>query len=154
GTWSAPRTIAQGDSFLANAADFPSLHELADGTLAAHWLRKNGADAYDVLLARSADGLSWGNPTCPHHDRTPTEHGFVSLVPAVQRGATVVWLDGRDYAAHEHDTGETRLMAATLSAAGSSPEQVVDPRVCDCCQTAAVRTSSGVLVAYRDRSAD
>jgi hypothetical protein len=31
---------------------------------------------------------------------------------------------------------------------------LLDPRVCDCCQTAAVATRTGVLVAFRDRDED
>lgn len=153
--WSAPRTIARGDSLLASWADFPALHELAGGMLAAHWLRRHGAEeeARDVMFARSTDGAAWERGTSPHHDGTPTEHGFVSFVPDARGGATMVWLDGRDYAGKEHESGTMRLMAATLTSAGFSPEQVIDPRVCDCCQTSAVRTPSGVLVAYRDRSA-
>ena len=153
-TWSAPRTVAASDSLLANWADFPSVHEVEGGGLVAHWLRRNrsDADAYDVAWARSDDGAAWDRGPSPHRDGTSTEHGFVSLVPDERGGATIVWLDGRDHAGKEHDTGETRLMAATLTGTGCTAEQVLDPRVCDCCQTSAVRTPSGVLVAYRDRS--
>ena len=45
-------------------------------------------------------------------------------------------------------------MAAETDGNGSPSEVLLDERVCDCCQTAAVRTRHGVLVAYRDRSAD
>ena len=43
-------------------------------------------------------------------------------------------------------------MAAELTPKGLGAETVLDPRVCDCCQTTAVRTPRGVVVAYRDRS--
>src|SRR5262245_45569427 len=154
GRWSAARTIAAGDNLLANWADFPSLVELVGGGLTAQWLSKNAADphAYDVFVARSSDGENWSRGISPHRDGTATEHGFVSLVADDGGGTTLVWLDGRDYATKEHDTGETHLMAATFSAEGCSAEQTLDARVCDCCQTAAVRTARGLLVAYRDRS--
>jgi hypothetical protein len=124
--------------------------------LSAHWLEKNPADpaGYDVLLSSSADGAQWSPGIHPHHDGTPTEHGFVSLVADDDGGATLVWLDGRDYAAHAQDEGETHLMATRIVADTCTAEQVLDPRVCDCCQTAAVRTGRGILVAYRDRDAD
>ncbi len=152
GRWTEARTVASGDSFFANWADFPSLAELSDGSLVAHWLWKTGPDtyAYDVTLARSADGMQWGRRMVPHRDATATEHGFASLVPDAQGGATLVWLDGRDYAGKEH--GEMILMSATLNPDGCSPERALDARVCDCCQTAAVHTANGLLVAYRDRS--
>jgi hypothetical protein len=35
-----------------------------------------------------------------------------------------------------------------------SAESVVNARVCECCQTAAVMTADGVLTAFRDRSAE
>ena len=38
--WSAPNTIAQGEDWFVNWADFPSLISLDDSTLAAHYLVK------------------------------------------------------------------------------------------------------------------
>src|SRR2546423_5482118 len=56
--WSEPRTIAQGENWFVNWADFPSAIVLSDGSLAAHWLVKSskGTYAYDVNIARSSDG--------------------------------------------------------------------------------------------------
>src|SRR5687767_15232809 len=36
--WSAVRTVAEGENWFINWADFPSVIALNDGTLAAHWL--------------------------------------------------------------------------------------------------------------------
>jgi hypothetical protein len=157
GGWSEPRTVAQGSGWFVNWADFPGVAAVAGGTLAAHWLVKTGpaAYAYEVRLAFSSDrGATWGRPVVPHRDGTATEHGFVSLVPWHDGRLGVVWLDGRNMAAHEgHGGGATALMYAAVGAdGGQAPEATVDPRVCDCCQTAAARTDEGVLVAYRDRS--
>lgn len=158
GRWSEPRTIAAGDAFFANWADFPSLVELGDGSLLAHWLWKTGGEkyAYAVRVSRSADGARWADGMEPHRDGTPTEHGFVSLVPDAASGCTVLWLDGRQYAGKDEGdpSAQTQLMGADLASHGFGPEIVLDPRVCDCCQTSAVRTSRGMLVAYRDRSDD
>ena len=131
GLWSDVRTIAAGDSFFANWADFPSLAELADGSLVAHWLRRSGSGtyAYDVRTSRSQDGRGWSPGTSPHRDGTQTEHGFVSIVPDAQGGATLVWLDGRDYAVKEHDEGEMQLRGTRLAAAAFAGEQVLDARV-------------------------
>ncbi len=162
GRWSAPFTIAEGDSFFANWADFPTLLAEGGGRLTAHYLWKvgGGTYAYEVRLTRSADGgRSWSAPVVPHRDGTPTEHGFVSLL--VEGGATrAVWLDGRnavrDSAGHllpvPEGTAEMTLRTARLDARGRPGEEsVLDPRVCDCCQTAAVAVPGGALVAYRDR---
>ncbi|MDQ3804043.1 MAG: glycoside hydrolase, partial [Acidobacteriota bacterium] len=83
--WEAARTVAEGDNWFVNWADFPSLAALPDGSLAAHWLARSGPGvyAYDVKIARSADGgKTWSKPFTPHRDGTPTEHGFVSMFPA------------------------------------------------------------------------
>jgi hypothetical protein len=101
--------------------------------------------------------VTWTPGVRPYTDRSPTEHGFVSLAPGRGGSCTLVWLDGRAYAGKPADapTAEMHLMAAPLGPDGAAGAEVLlDARVCDCCQTAAVRTSRGVLVAYRDRSAD
>ena len=144
-------TVAEGSSFFANWADFPSVAENAGGTLLAHWLEKTGEApyAYGVQLARSDDGgATWRPLGYLHDDGTPTEHGFVSLVPEAQ-GFTAVWLDGRAML----DGGPMALRSAPVGErVGASV--VIDPRVCDCCGTAAVSTAAGVLAAFRDRSDD
>src|SRR5262245_29900704 len=105
GKWSAPRTITQGENRFGS-----SILALPDGSLAAHWLTKSGPGMHvnDVNLSISRDGgRTWGKAIVPHQDRTQTEHGFVSMVPA-SGGIAVVWLDGRktaggDRGAAEHD---------------------------------------------------
>ncbi|MGH7732091.1 MAG: sialidase family protein [Candidatus Eiseniibacteriota bacterium] len=163
--WSPPFTIAEGDSFFANWADFPTLLALGGDHLVAHYLWKTGGGtySYEVRLIRSRDGgRTWSAPVVPHRDGTPTEHGFVSLLPA-RDGARAVWLDGRkgvrDSAGRmlpvPEGTADMTLRSTVLSADGTlADDSELDPRVCDCCQTAAVATPKGALVAYRDRSPD
>jgi len=160
GRWSEPRTVVQGDSFFVNWADFPSLLELPSGQWLVHWLQKTAPTsyAYHVKLAMSADrGLTWSQPFSPHRDASPTEHGFVSMVPW-QDGAALIWLDGRQMAggdAGEHGMGRGAMTIrfTTLGAKGALGEDVLlDARTCECCQTALVRTASGLVAAYRDRS--
>lgn len=159
--WSAPRTIAEGSRFFANWADFPSLFVTRGGVLAAHWLerRGQGRTSYDVKLRTSRDaGRTWTSEVIPHRDGTETEHGFVSFfeAPGKGHGLGMVWLDGREMAghgAHGAGGGQMTLRSAMVSAQGvAGAEVVVDGRVCDCCQTAAATTDTGVVVAYRDRS--
>lgn len=158
--WSKAVTIAAGDSFFANWADFPSLRPLGGKQWAAHWLWKSGAGkyAYDVRLSLSQDdGRTWSRPFTPHRDGTTTEHGFVSLLGEDQ-GVRAVWLDGRNFAGHaegEHGGAEMTVRTAVLQANGAvAEERELDGRCCECCATTAVRTRRGMLVAYRDRSAD
>ena len=53
--WGGTLTVAEGDNWFVNWADFPSVIGLTDGTLAAHWLVRSGSAtyAYDVNIARS-----------------------------------------------------------------------------------------------------
>ena len=157
--WSVPGTVAEGSDWFVNWADFPSVTALDDGTLAAHWLRKtNGsAYAYGVAMSFSRDkGKSWSAPLTPH-DASPTEHGFVSMIPLPGGRIAAIWLDGRDTGGgSEEHAGPMALRAAVVGADGRiEHEDLIDARVCDCCQTSAVRLVDGTLVvAYRDRSED
>lgn len=162
GSFSGAREIARGRDWFANWADTPAIHVRADGTWLAHWLEKSAEStyAYDIRLARSLDnGISWSAPRTPHTDGTPTEHGFVSYFPDGDDHTGLVWLDGRQTVGdssglHDH-TGFMTLRTAVIAANGSiGPETLIDDRVCDCCQTASVRTSLGPVVAYRNRTED
>lgn len=157
GQWTPPQTVAAGNDWFVNWADFPSLVALDDGSLAAHYLVRHGGDphAYDIHIVRSADGgRSWSAPVVPHRDGVAAEHGFVSMLPGENGDLLIVWLDGRAYAGHS-GSGQTALRTATLRTDGTLHDEIVlDDRTCDCCPTTATRTRRGVLVAYRDRSDD
>jgi len=164
--WGEPVTVAAGDDFFANWADVPSVVEGADGELLAHWLAKLSGDtyAYGVHLARSTDGgATWQPLGLLHDDASPSEHGFVSLVPAAGGGFDAVWLDGRGMVGDTPPGGGTMsLRAARVTDGVARRETLLDDRVCDCCQTAAVAIPGNdpdgrgprLLVAYRDRSPD
>ena len=156
GEWSPPRTIAEGENFFVNWADFPSIHVLPDGRMAAHWLVRSGPDTfdYDVHIAWSLDeGDSWTEPVIPHRDGTLSEHGFVSLFPWENGSLGAVWLDGRRFAT-QPDNPEMTLRFTTLEPDGLGEEVLLDGRICDCCQTSAALTDAGPVVAYRDRTAE
>jgi len=160
--WSEARRVASGRDWFVNWADVPSVVRLADGSLAAHWLKESASSqyAYDVRLSFSKDdGRTWSQPASPHHDGTPTEHGFVSLFPAPgSAGLGLVWLDGREMKAPKPDeepSGSMGLRAAVFDPQGAQvSETLIDDRVCECCPTAAAVTSEGPIVAFRDRSQD
>jgi len=156
-SWSDARSIARGDDWFVNWADFPSLVVLPDGRLAAHYLRRNPTGEryhYDVEIRQSQDGgISWSEPVRPHRDGVPAEHGFVSLYPAGGGQVGVVWLDGRQYHARYGGSEEMMLQQTTLAADGTlGPEVLIDDRICDCCQTSWAITSRGPVIAYRNRS--
>jgi hypothetical protein len=148
GRWSAPVTIATGEDFFANWADFPAVAQAQDGSLTAHWLAKIGSGdyAYGIFLARSTDGgATWKPAGLLHSDRLPTEHGFVSWLPE-RDGLRAVWLDGREM------LKEGPMTLRTGIAGKEGTEEVLDSRVCDCCQTDAALAADGPVVVFRDRS--
>ncbi|MCG8469112.1 MAG: glycoside hydrolase [Gemmatimonadetes bacterium] len=165
--WSEPVTVHTSDRLFVNWADFPSAVRMADGTLAAHWLERvaDAPYAYHVMLSLSSDGgRTWTEPMRAHDDDSPTEHGFVSMVPW-DDGAAMVWLDGRAMYVPETYDGEGSAsseggirgsMSArfrTLTADGVlGPEVLLDDRTCECCQTGLARVGDGLVAAYRDRS--
>lgn len=166
GRWSEARLVASGDDWFVNWADVPSVVSLDGGTLAAHWLQKSGTGkyAYDVRLTYSSDdGRSWAAPFTPHHDGTPTEHGFASLFQMPAGGLGAVWLDGRQTATggaghesgHATSGGAMTIRFATYDRAWTQVvDMPIDDRVCDCCPTTAAITSEGPVVAFRNRTED
>jgi len=162
-SWSTASTVAEGENWFVNWADFPSVIALTDGSLAAHWLVKSGSGtyAYDVNIARSKDGgKTWGKPIVPHTDRTQTEHGFVSLIPLPDGRVGALWVDGRNLKDVKGESDEhtplpvsMTLRYAAINADGKlSDETQLDERVCECCQTSAALTAEGAIAVYRDRS--
>lgn len=159
--WSDPVTVVSDPAMLVNWADFPAVREI-DGVLYGHWLERGEQGGYDygVRIVTSVDGgRSWTSLGAPHEDGTPTEHGFVSAVPHPGGGAALVWLDGRRYQTGPEGgapTEEMTLRSRRVDAAAFHGEEseLVDARVCDCCQTDAAWTREGPIVAYRDRSPD
>ncbi len=158
--WSEARTVAAGDDWFVNWADFPSVVPLSDSLWAAHWIVQQpaGGHASDVALALSQDGgATWSPPVRPHDDGTPTEHGFVTLFP--QDGSLgAIWLDGRNTA--HHGEAENGLHGMTLRTATLDTdlrignETVIDGLTCDCCQTDVAMTAAGPIAVYRGRTAE
>jgi hypothetical protein len=158
--WTKASTVVSSDRFFVNWADFPSIRGGPDGTLWAHWLQRGDVGGYDygVQIARSGDGgATWSEPFTLHDDDSSTEHGFVSAV-TVDDAVGFFWLDGRKYADAADGTPASDEMTVRYRAVASDGtpgrEMLVDGRTCDCCQTAAAVTSSGPIVAYRDRTED
>jgi hypothetical protein len=155
--WTAAGTVLEGEDLVINTADVPSVIALADGTLAAHWLQRDGSDpeAYKLPISWSKDsGRTWSAPVYPHHDGKRVQHGFASLFQVPGAGLGLVWLDGRATAA-DGEPGSMNLWAAAYGPDGKQiSETAVDPQVCDCCPLSVAATSDGIVVVYRDRSSD
>lgn len=162
GQWSAPRTIVERSDLMVNWADFPSVVEDANGALFAHWLQQSGADtySYEVRMATSSDGgASWSESFLLNRDGKEGEHGFATLVPLAGGGVGATWLDSRNMTGGEehegHDGGDMMIRFATIDAHGTVAEDMaLDQRTCECCTTGMTMTTSGPVIAYRDRSPD
>lgn len=164
-SWSSPEVIRKGDDFFVNWADFPSVVTMDDVPLAAHWLQKvpGSTYAYHVNLAFRSQTGAWSDPVTAHEDLSATEHGFVSMIPLDENRVLAMWLDGyrmqgKGHGGDSHggvadlSTAMT-LRSVILNADGSrSEEWEVDSSVCDCCQTAAVRSGNRIVAVYRNRT--
>ena len=150
--WSESQSIATGDDWFVNWADFPSL--MVNGEqMAAHWLQKSeeGTYDYDVKLSLSSNnGANWSQAQTVHNDGISAEHGFASMVPMQNQQTFITWLDGRNT---KEENGAMTLRGAIFDQAGEAQERwELDNRICDCCQTGAAMTENGPIVIYRDRS--
>jgi hypothetical protein len=158
--WSATRTAASGRNWFVSWADVPSVLRLSNGTLVANWFTNTNVqnEGYDLWLAYSRDeGATWSKPFRPHHDGTQTQHGFTSMFETPDKGLGLVWLDAREYELNKDaaDGGSVMLRyAAYDSSWKQTADAMVNDRVCECCQTSAVSTPDGIVVAFRDRTQD
>lgn len=156
GAWSPPVTVATSKDWFVSAADVPTVMRMKDGTLVANWYPAVDfrLEAYDIRLAWSKDeGKTWSRPLVPHHDKTRTQHGFVSMFEMPAGGLGLVWLDGRNQGKEPEDAEMALYFGSFDSSWKQTAEVAANTRVCECCTTSAVVTPDGVVAAFRDRSA-
>ncbi|OSZ77097.1 hypothetical protein CAP36_11810 [Chitinophagaceae bacterium IBVUCB2] len=159
--WSPAVTIAVGNNWFVNWADYPLIAADGNKNMVAHFLEKSDTAkfTYDIKLVASTDaGKTWSTPATLHDDGKKAEHGFVSISPFNDQ-FFISWLDGRktamepDAGQHEGHHGEMTLRAALLNKSGTKTnEWELDGRICDCCQTSCTITANGPVLIYRDRS--
>lgn len=158
GQWSAARTIASGAGWFINWADFPAITVGPGGRATAVWFVNNpathGAAAghehgpgYRAMLSTTTDaGATWSPPVPLTRESDSVE--FVSLATLADGRVLAAWLDGRGKKA-----GSPQQLFARI-VGDPSPDVLVDPSVCDCCQTSLTTfPDGGALLAYRGRSA-
>lgn len=147
-SWGNTKTIVAGPQLMLNWADFPTIHALGEGRLAAHWLeRPEGAKgAYGIRIAFSKDdGASWKIAFASTRPKSDGYEGFVSLSKGPKQ-LLASFLD--------HSEPVTKLRLARFGYDGSfAGEEVIDSDVCSCCQTTLVHAAATPVVAYRDHAA-
>jgi hypothetical protein len=160
--WSAPRTVAAGENWFVNWADFPALTAGPGGRATAVWFVTNPAPpapataghdhhgpGYRAFLSTTTDaGRSWSEAAPLTTESSSVE--FVSLATLEDGRVLAAWLDGRD---RLRGGRAQQLFARVIGVTG--PDQLVDPAVCDCCQTSLTAFPDGsALLAYRGRTAE
>jgi hypothetical protein len=148
--WSEARTIVAGRKLWRHPAEMPGMVALSDGTLLAHWVEKgsDSSDAENILVSSSKDGVKWTAPVMAHRDRSPVQHGLVSIVASGPQEASLFWLQ-----ALKGEDGPVSLMRTVVGADGKEiKEEELDKDTCSCCPTSTVKTAKGLLVAYRDHT--
>ena len=116
----------------------------------AEWVEvpSDSSEAENIYVSASNDGAQWTPPVMAHKDRSPVQHALVSMVASGDREASLVWLE-----ALKGEDAPSNLKRTVVSSDGKVlKEESVDPDVCTCCPTSIVKTSRGLLVAYRDHT--
>ncbi|WKN40773.1 exo-alpha-sialidase [Tunicatimonas pelagia] len=148
------KTIAQGEDWFVNWADFPSM-AVTDSFAVAHYLQKSAEGTYDydikISLADSQQ-TDWSTPAVLHQDGVAAEHGFVTLLPLSSTQILSVWLDGRQT---KQENGAMNLYTNIITPDGTAQAgYYLDNRICGCCQTDAALTSDSAIMVYRNRTDD
>ena len=159
GAFATPHEVTRGDDLMVNWADLPSVQPITSDVWAAHWLKiaPDSPGAYHIATAVSGDGgHTWTAPLQLNDDSAMAEHGFADLF-AWNGAIGAFWLDGRALAEWSFDKPDallgTSLRIARLDYSGAVvAREIVDELVCDCCAPSHALTSSGPVVAYRDRT--
>jgi hypothetical protein len=155
--WSPAQIVVTAKDMFLSWADVPSVLRLSSGAMVASYYPATdpSIEAYNLRLAYSKDGKSWGPTISPHSDKTTTQHGFASMFEMPDGSLGLVWLDGRDQELNtsQREGGAMGLYFASFDKSWKqTAETAVNTRVCECCQTSAAVTDDGVLTAFRDRS--
>jgi hypothetical protein len=148
--WSEARTIVAGRKLWRHPAEMPGMVSLGDGTLLAYWVEKgnDSSDEENVLVSSSKDGVKWTTPLMAHKDRSPVQHGLVSIAASGPQEASLFWLQ-----ALKGEDGPVSLMRTVVGADGKEiREEELDKDTCSCCPTSVANTSKGLVVAYRDHT--
>ncbi len=154
GEVSPPMLVSASPSLMVNWADRPQFVAGRDGSSVITWLESTKAGYGIKYKFAREDGAAYTEARWLHTDMLGAEHGFVSLVPLAEGGFFAVWLQGGVW--EEGQQYSTSLVGVVINAAGEAQSEfVLDPLVCDCCDTdAEIFASGNVVVTYRDRAED
>jgi hypothetical protein len=153
-TWSEVRTVVANRRFFRHPAEVPEVLAIGEHHWMAHWVEmpNQSSEAEYVYVSSSQDGLHWTLPAIAHKDRSPVEHGLVSMVgSAVGTGSEEASLFWR--ITPKGEDGPAYLMRTIVDASGKEiKEERLDSDVCSCCPTAVAKTTKGLMVVYRSHT--
>ena len=150
--WSEPQTVATNRHFFRHPAEVPEVMQISDKQWMAHWVEmpNESSEAEFVYVSSSTDGMHWTPPVMAHKDRSQVEHGLASMAVNTNGEISLFWLE-----TPKGEDGPGYLMRTVVDATGKEiKEERLDDDVCNCCPTAVTRTNKGLVVAYRDHTAD
>lgn len=151
GKWSEARTVIANRPFFRQPAESPSVLAFRNGSLLAEWveLPDRSADTENLYVSASKAGIKWTTPAIAHRDRSPVQHALASMIDSGEHEASIVWLE-----ALKGEDAPSALKRTVVDSVGRVvKEETLDADVCTCCPTSIVRTQKGLLVAYRDHTA-
>ncbi|PWT96848.1 MAG: hypothetical protein C5B51_32475 [Terriglobia bacterium] len=152
GQWSEARTIVTNRRFFRQPAESPSVIAFPSGGMLAEWVEvpNDSSETEYIYVSASNDGVQWTTPVMANKDRSPVQHALVSMAVSGDREASLVWLE-----ALKGEDAPSHLKRTVISSEGKVlKEEDLDPDVCTCCPTTIVKTSRGLLVAYRDHTSE
>ncbi|MGH9557998.1 MAG: exo-alpha-sialidase [Bryobacteraceae bacterium] len=148
--WTEPRTIVANRRFFRQPAESPSVISFPGGGMLAEWVEvpNDKSQAEYIYVSASTDGVQWTVPVMANKDQSAVQHALVSMVADNAREASLVWLE-----ALKGEDAPSNLKRTVVSRDGKVlKEESLDRDVCTCCPTSIVKTSRGLLVAYRDHT--
>ena len=150
--WGEPRTIVTNRRFFRQPAESPSMISFPSGGFLAEWVEipNDSSEAEYIYVSASRDGVQWTAPVMANKDRSPVQHALVSVAASGDREASLVWLE-----ALKGEDAPSNLKRTVVTSDGKVlKEESLDSDVCTCCPTSIVKTSRGLLVAYRDHTSE
>lgn len=147
-TWSAARTIASRPDIPLSSADFPQLAIDGRGALTAVWTDGKGGALVTTSFNR---GATWTTPAPWTASNSGVEK--FSFVRLADGRVLAAWLENRTPLSTAKPAPQ-QLYARLLGDSSAPPsDTLVDPSVCDCCQTTLTAfPDGGALLAYRGRT--
>lgn len=154
--WRDAVTVRSSPNWFINWADIPSVVEMQDGSLMAHWLERTGSEryGYGVRIARAAEWNSKWQEVFFARPSDPADYsGFLSWAISRSGKARAAYL--APPATQSRGEHRKTLRTVTFHPSGAvASDSELDADTCSCCPTSLAATAAGMVIAYRDHAPD